>query len=608
MRMLIPKPSAFVVVALGVAGALLPVGVSAKAAERSEGPSLSSDRPAAESAQGGLTLAAKRAIARHAYGVLDSHYADASPAPPSGGGLAGFAYDRLYVTCYHGTRLRGSQSGSTPSDAPDRLFRDIEEAVGECVEDKRFGGKITPGEIAETSLVFNFVRNETRLPVHDLKGLKKSIELGIHAVRVRRGGKTAFFKESVAISKNYSHAKLFKRLCKKAKLPKTCYTDPDTAIYRYDAVTFRTSRAGEIADLYRYDLLIPEDEVTARNTRTRLNLAYDWFLNQVNPETGRVEYKYFPSKDRYSESQNHVRALASVWSMAEAGRHLGRNELDDAIKETLAHYLTFETERDGVAYLEVDGKAKLAYSAFLVLSLLALPEFPESERLAARFAEGLLFQQNGDGSFRTYFFSPRNTGVDYYPGEAMLALIRLHDVTGDQRYLAAVQQAFPYYREHWRQNKSTAFVPWHTQVYTLLFERTGDRQLAEFVFEMNDWVIGGHQITESRHPDEIGGFPRGKPRYSTASYLEGIIDAYALAAALGDDARARRYRHSVRLGTRFLFQLQITERNAFYLRNPRRAIGGVRHSLTRNDQRVDFTQHAVLVLIKALENGVFSGS
>lgn len=606
MRTPFPKPTALAAVAFGFAAALLPVDVSADRAEPSEGPSLSGDRPAA--APGALTLAAKKAIARHAYGVLDAHYADAGPKPPSGAGLANFAYDRLYVTCYHGTRLRGSQSGSVPSDAPDRLARDIEEAVGECVEDKRFGGKITEGEIAETSLVFNFVRNETLLPEHDLEDLKKSVELGIHAVRLRRGGKTAFFKESVAISKSYSHAKLFERLCKKAKLPKTCYTDPETAIYRYDAVTFRTSRGGEIADLYRYDLLIPEDEVTARNTRTRLNLAYDWFLNNVDPETGRVEYRYYPSRDKYSKSQNHVRALASVWSMAEAGRHLGRSGLDDAIKKTLAHYLTFETERDGVAYLEIEEKAKLAYSAFLVLSLLAFPEFPESERLAARFAEGLLFQQNPDGSFRTYFFSPRNTGVDYYPGEAMLALIELHAATGEQRYLAAVQRAFPYYREHWRQNKSTAFVPWHTQVYTLLFARTSDRQLAEFVFEMNDWVIGNHQISESRHPDEIGGFPRKAPRYSTASYLEGIVDAYALAAALGDEARVRRYRRSVQLGTRFLFQLQITERNAFYLRNPRRAIGGVRRSLTRNDQRIDFTQHAVLALIKALETGVFSGS
>ena len=300
--------------------------------------------------------------------------------------------------------------------------------------------------------------------------------------------------------------------------------------------------------------------------------------------------------------------MASAWSMVELQLFLDKHQLSNTIRKTLTHYLSFQQEKDGVAYLEIEGKAKIAYNAFLILLLTSFSDYPDADTLARKFADGLLRQQDENGSFRTHFFSERNTGTDYYPGEAILAMMRLYKKTGDERYRLSVERAFPYYRAYWRGNKNTAFIPWHTQAYFLLFIKTGDKELADFIFEMNDWLIDNHQIYWSNHPDEIGGFPKGAPRNSTGSYLEGIADAYALSVNLGDEAHTSKYRESIRNGARFLLQLQITERNAFYLKNPCRAIGGFRKSLTRNNQRNDYTQHAALALIKALENNIFPDS
>ena len=53
-----------------------------------------------------------------------------------------------------------------------------------------------------------------------------------------------------------------------------------------------------------------------------------------------------------------------------------------------------------------------------------------------------------------------------------------------------------------------------------------------------------------------------------------------------------------------LLQTQLTEDSSMLVRNPRRAIGGFTRSLTSTMQRNDYTQHAVMALLAALENGL----
>jgi rhamnogalacturonyl hydrolase YesR len=213
--------------------------------------------------------------------------------------------------------------------------------------------------------------------------------------------------------------------------------------------------------------------------------------------------------------------------------------------------------------------------------------------------------QNDDGSYNTYFTRNTTSGQDYYPGEAMLALMKLYQSTGGDKYINSVEKAFPYYRSYWRNNKNTAFVPWHSQVYYLLYNETKDSELARFVFEINDWLIDNYQIQDDAYPDKTGGFPKQNPRNSASSYMEGINAAYSLAVAVNDQVHIDKYYNSIRIGARFILQMQFTDNNSFYLENSIRAVGGFKESLTTNDQRNDYTQHAVMALMKIYKNNIF---
>jgi len=544
----------------------------------------------------------KRLLLQHAYFALEKAFERSFQPPEVVPEIDN--YHTIFLTILTNNAIRCSYNGFVDPGHPERTKREIDEAVNNCIRDERFGEKLQESEVNNTKIVFNILYNKRAIEGW-LDALKEKIELGIHAIEVESNGRRTFFKESISISKNYDLQKTLEHLCKEAKLGETCYDDPDTTFSIYDTIAFMGDREGNVTDLYRYNVLFDADTIDGKLLHERLRLAASWFANNVNEETGTMEYVYYPSRDKYSSKNNHVRQLATLWSIATLRNALGDTRLDRIIERTLQKYLSYVECEEDRCVVDIEGKAKIAYNAFLILALLETPAYPEAKPLMMKLGEALLKQQKEDGSYHTYFHSDKNTGIDYYPGEAMLALMRLFEETQDPKYLHSVEKAFPYYRDYWRGNKNTAFVPWHTQAYFLLYQHTEDPRLKSFVFEMNDWLIDKYQIKESERLDFIGGFPKGVPRNSSSSYLEGINDAYALAKQVGDIRHRKKYEDSIRSGIRFILLTQYTPENSFYLVNQDRTIGGFRKTLLSNSQRIDYTQHALLAILKALEYEVF---
>lgn len=538
---------------------------------------------------------------RRGYAALDAYFSGVEVEGELTFSLTD-TYHKLFITVLRNNTTRCCMSGRAGADAPDRLTQDIDQAVERCINDERYGGILRAEEAQDAELIFTFLLSNPRRLEGDLHAMEKQVELGIHSLEVVRGAQNAYFKESVPISSNYSFQKTLERLCKKAGLEDRCYDDPATQVLAYDTRTFKADRGGSVTELYRYNIPLPE-EIDAQLLLERLRLAEQWFAATVHPNRGLLEYLYYPSGDSYSTDNNDVRQLGTLWAMVELENFLQSDRLDTVIRNTLTSYMSRLVCREKSCYVNINGSAKIAYNAFLILALLGRSDF--SADTAAKLAQALLDQQQPDGSYRTDFTSPVISGIDYYPGEAMLALMRFYEGTNDSQYLDSVRRAFPYYRSYWRGNRNTAFVPWHTQAYWLLYRETQDPEVADFIFEMTDWMIDTYQITESPYKDILGAFPRGAPRFSTSVYLEGINDAYALALVLGDADRIAKYRQSIQKGMRFSLLTQYTPEGAFYIGNPTRAIGGFRASLADNSQRIDYTQHAVLALLKSLQNAVF---
>jgi hypothetical protein len=135
------------------------------------------------------------------------------------------------------------------------------------------------------------------------------------------------------------------------------------------------------------------------------------------------------------------------------------------------------------------------------------------------------------------------------------------------------------------------------------------QELVDFVFEMNDWLIEKMEVwEESAFDDEKGEFYSRKHDYggahasATGVYIEGIIDAYAMAKAVGDKAREERYRLSLSRAIRSVMQLQfVDDIDMFYVTDRVRTKGGLRTTVMRNEVRVDNVQHVLMGLLKLLD-------
>ncbi len=509
-------------------------------------------------------------------------------------------YEKVFVSVYVNNKMLISRVG----DETHNILVEIKSAVDKIIENKKFELINPEGKLLNFDIEICIFHNKQIVPLINFKEVQKNIKLGIHAVEIECNNRSAYYKECVAVKHNWTLEKLLEKLSYKAELNPDCFLEPNTMLYKYETQTFRLFN-NKVKEIYRHNTLTEQSAVNPQEITRRLSLAAQWFKNNINQNTERLEYEYFPNKVAYSTSMNHVRALATIWSMAQLQNFLNNNSLSNLIETTLNYYLNYaiEGENKEYIYLEVDDKgAKLCYNAFIIMTLIEYEKYSNTDELLNKLGQALLNAQTSNGSFNTvYGLDDITKGIDYYPGEIMLSLIKLYERTKDERYLEAVKKAFPFYRDYWRKNKNTAFVPWHSQTYLILYKYFKSQELSDFVFEMTDWVINNYQILNSKYPDELGGAPKRDPRNCAASWLEGINDAYSLAVQVEDIKHIKKYKESIEKGARFIMQLQFTEDNAFY-EMPERLIGGFREAINKNCIRNDFVQHSIMALMKFYKN------
>lgn len=542
------------------------------------------------------------------------------------------AYHKVFLTVINQGRIRCCQSGQAVPSVPDRLEKDLQSAVKNCLADSRFGKNLTAAELPDCHLVVEFLFNKQPIHKFPRSQLSHQIISGLNALEIVNRDKAAYYKAAVMIEKNLKISAALIKLRKKAHLPYGTLRDPQTKLYKFDTTSFLKKPDGTIIDLFRCNPAVPDSgKITAKVIATHLKLAARWIEHNLNPQTGLPQYAYLPSKKAYSSQINHLRILGLAWAAATLSAKLKDPALEKIAGRTVQEYLKKYAKSGNTAisrpsakstratdlYLQIDRQAKIAYNAFLILALLQLKKFPGRTGLLNRLSEALLSRQLPTGEFLTDFENNSRRGCDFYPGESLLALINLQKTKSKSdrpektrpQYLPPFSLAFEYYRDYWRKHQNTAFIPWHTQAWYQLYLQTGDRRLAGFIFEMTDWLLkfqitGPAKNALEKAPDLTGSF-RPQSGYNTASYLEGILDAWKLATELGERTKAKNYLRASKLAAAFVLRTQYTEENSYYLSKADRALGGFRKSLTDNLERCDFVQHASLALIKIKQYGIF---
>src|SRR6185503_6656751 len=253
--------------------------------------------------------------------------------------------------------------------------------------------------------------------------------------------------------------------------------------------------------------------------------------------------------------------------------------------------------------LDDDGKAKLGANGLALLALVTQAEIdpPSGDRVSAeRLANQIVAMQNRDGSFRSYHpvrgDEPEGSVSLYYPGEAILGLVRLYGLNGDRSLLVAARRGADYLIQSQKKSGSLPPDAWLMQALEALHKTRRDRPYAEHAVVLAEAMVAD-QYTDVDPVGFTGGFRPGVPRSTpAASRAEGMLAAYRLAVSIGD-SRASGIAASLKASARFQLTQQFNGPNSFYLENAERAAGGFRASITSMRIRIDFVQHNVSSLL-----------
>ena len=427
---------------------------------------------------------------------------------------------------------------------------------------------------------------------------------GLNGIELRVGAARLRLAPLEMLTRNLGPSRAVEKLAETAGIP----AEDATGLWQFrsdevliDLTNRRATR------LFRGQDIVPQGAITRDSVADMAAQMTAWLVRQVGKD-GKTTYKYWPSRGEYSDANNMIRQFMGSACLALAGRR-DPGAADAAARNFAYNFKSFYLDRADHGVIDEEGKVKLGAAGVALQAILNLADPAPYARQGGRLRAFIEAMQNADGSFRT-FLEPawRTDGENFYPGEAMLTLAMLNDQSPDLALTDRLWRGFRHYRDWHLENRNPAFVPWHTQALCLFHRSTGAAELAEFVFAMNDWLLGIQQGPEA--PLDVQGefFDPNRPQFgpphasATGVYMEGLIEAWSLAVRLGDRRRADSYRKALVRAARSLRQLQYRDDlSMFYLHRKARVAGALRTSVFNNEVRIDNVQHGLMALWKMLD-------
>lgn len=506
-------------------------------------------------------------------------------------------------TAYVALRARGVRLSTAWGEGPT-----VWDAVLVAISQAR--GVLSLGQAeALDAIEVCLVRRFTPLNPARPGGRFANVHRGVLGLRLRCGERGLMSAPSQMIARNQSFARVLEQFREES-----AHEDPEIEAWVFDAdqLLVQLKPTPRIVPLARSGRLVAEGDVSSTSVEAFADGLTDWLHRHVRSD-GRMTYRYFPSRGREATANNMVRQWLATLCLIRAAGAGGRRSrgLQSLATRNLEYNLrTSYSEEDGLGLIDCNGKVKLGAVAMAALAIVEHPRrsrYVEAEQALCRTVDHLW---NEDGSFTT-FHRPegRNDFHNFYPGEALVLWAALYRSSWDDQLLKRIMRTFEYYRAWHLANRNPAFVPWHTQAYYAVWDVTRDRELQDFVFEMNDWLLDMQQWEAAAYPDMRGQFYNpARPQYgpphasSTGVYLEGLIDAFRMAQAIGDRARTEAYRLAIVRGLRSVMQLQFRDDlDMFYIAKKDRVRGGLRTTTYDNSIRIDNVQHNLMAALRILD-------
>jgi len=484
------------------------------------------------------------------------------------------------------------------------------------------------------------------LPTRYMKSLWYLIEPGVDGVIVRRGDEEGVLLPAEPVTQGLLSPRqrprtkklttMFREASKWAGLALDDWKKPDTELLRFRSTSFGVVTGdGPATDFFRGNVLF-DREPTEADLLASIKLGGRWLVGTVKDD-GKFDYEYFPNLDRGSTDYNIVRHAGSVYGLFET-YHLALQE--ESMKEDAELYLegaaktmdfiyralgkpNGDTVGDRICLLQRDRKNRCE-SGSAALTLLTYLVRPPREEVPAKY-HARLYRDNDDALitglgltlldmidgngkvFRKYSEAMRMDAVKkeplYYPGEAMLALMRLYNKTGEARWLEGAKKIGERQVKSYKRDRFQVPDHWVMQAYLHLWRATKDER-----FVTSGYAMATHYSSEqypnvmTPFPDYLGSWRRTNdtPRTTRAgSRSEALRAIVHMAWERGDNATI--YEDSLLAASRHMIEQQFSERNSYWLPNLARANGAYRMGQVDNHCRIDNNQHMLVGMAGALE-------
>lgn len=327
---------------------------------------------------------------------------------------------------------------------------------------------------------------------------------------------------------------------------------------------------------------------------------------------GSFVYEYEPLLGRETADYNILRHAGTVFAMMELYGANKDPEILKAVERAIGYLL--RQVREGtisgrpVRFVVEKGDVKLGGNA---LSILALAEYARvtgdrrHDEIMKELGEWILATQGKNGRFMVHKQSfplgkVSSLVSEYYPGEAIFALMCIYGLTGEKKWLDGADAGALYQLKVFSMLDDRKLPHDHWLLYGLneVYRKRSRPEFMDGAMRFARVIIKAQHTREKEsQPDWDGGYykpPRSAP---TATRMEGLDSAYALASDYGLAAEAGQIRKAIDRGTGFLLRIQIGPEIAVYCQDPEKSLGGVRESLASSSIRIDYVQHTISALL-----------
>ncbi len=312
--------------------------------------------------------------------------------------------------------------------------------------------------------------------------------------------------------------------------------------------------------------------------------------------------------------QSAVRQAGALWGLALLHHDQPTDETRAAVLRGLDYFIAHSHCSDaGARWLQYPGQdeGETGAIALVTLTLIDFLRVEPADAHAvhrqhlAEFLQFLLTLERSDGQFYRRYLVRSGEGwgrpSPYYDGEVLLALVKAARYLAHDELRPVALRAGEVMFEAWaRQALQTGsddpltkgFFQWGCMAYAEMQEAAwpGSESAAGHAVALAQWMLDVHRPLERR----------GNTGYA----LEGVISAYAVAAAIGDQAAQAKFRDVAErvLARLVTWQVGHAQANAFLQSHApidAQFVGGVMPAADDPRLRIDTTQHQMHAVILA---------